>query len=333
MVALDNTSKEIEFASFDGTFCEIQLERGTIASTWGDSMWDNTSALARYQELEYLRSAMKEGKTEMNGGLILSRMIALFEDKELTTMTAGVNGSYVSPDTPAFWAGGSLADAISAVERFRSNPSNITDEEWSSLAKFVATHGGDVFMRGYIHALGGLFQGAVSIANGKIRLNDDGSGSLAAGGFSWDSQGITKKTYPDMIEWIDFADVVGDNNIISLDKGGYISNVSDNYGNTYTLPEANVGLSLCFAPPKTVTRQVKSITIYSTKPFRVFKKDDTDVYASDMIAGNYMEINAHTLDKPVVNMTYDGEYWQVDTQGTVGSTSGGNATKNITIWN
>ena len=244
-----SNSKIVEFTSDNATICEVQLERGTIASVWGNSMWDNTSALARYQELEYMRSALKDGKTVMDGGLILSRMLALFEDAELQRMTAGVNGSYVSDDTPAFWAGGSLDAAIDTVQRFRDNPSNITDEEWSSLAKFVATHGGDVFMRGYIHALGGLFQGAVDIAGGKIKLNADGSGSLAAGGYSWDSSGVAKKTYPDAIKWVKFLDIVDENNQISLDKGGYIGEVwSGDYQakKTFYLPsDVNAGFSIC----------------------------------------------------------------------------------------
>lgn len=330
-----SNAKAVIFASYDATLCEPQLERGTVASTWGMSMMDNTSALAFYQSLQYIASAIKNGSTSILGGLILSNMLLLgnYANQEMKEVTAGVSGIYNNPDDVAFWAGGDNTSAITLVAKMRENPSyQPTDEEWNAMAKFVATHGGDVFMRGYVYALGGLFKGAVDIAGGKIKLNADGSGSLASGGYSWDAQGVTKKTYPDMIEWVDFADVVGDNNIISLDKGGYISNVSDNYGYTYTLPLANVGLSLCFAPPKTVTRQNRSITIYSTTPFKAFVKNDTAVYAGEMIKGNYLQINALTLDKYDINMTYDGEFWQINTQGTVGSTSGGNATKNITIW-
>lgn len=228
-------SKAVEFTSDNATICEVQLERGTIASVWGNSMWDNTSALARYQELEYMRSALKDGKTVMDGGLILSRMLALFKDAELQRMTAGVNGSYVSDDTPAFWAGGSLDAAIDTVQRFRDNPSNITDEEWSSLAKFVATHGGDVFMRGYIHALGGLFQGAVNIANGRTKFDVDGSGQFANGNISWDKDGRVQKVAPDSIKWTSISEY--DNKIIDYTKGAYLDLTCENNGsnNVYDL--------------------------------------------------------------------------------------------------
>ena len=48
------------------------------------------------------------------------------------------------------------------VMKFRNDPNyQPTDAEWANMANFVATHGGDVFLKGYVYALGGFFRGRV----------------------------------------------------------------------------------------------------------------------------------------------------------------------------
>jgi len=333
ITALTN-DKIFVISSADATMCEVQIERGSVASVWGNSMWDNTSALVAYQLSQYLSSAIKDGSTIINGGLILSSMLALgnYVNGEMKQVTSGVNGIYNYDDDVAFWAGGDIAQAITTVSKIKSNPKYYpTDEEWANMAKFAVTHGGDVFMRGYIYALGGLFKGAVDIANGKIRLNEDGSGSLANGGYSWNAFGITKKTYPDMIQWVGFHEVIDDSNNISLDKGGYINNV-DGYG-TYEMPSSvEKGLSICLMPTEVVTRSSQSALIHSNIPFRVLMPDDTDFYETDYLEGNYLYINIHIGRKYPINMTFDGTYWQIDTEGTAGNDSSTSSNYNITLW-
>lgn len=172
--------------------CDLQLERGTIATDWKPSILDNDKATAGFQSINYIASAIKDGSVDILGGLILANMIQLgnYKNGKLQKVTAGVSGIYNDDDDVAFWAGGKLEQAILTVMRFRNDPDyQPTDAEWANMANFVATHGGDVFLRGYIYALGGYFRGKVEIANGKILLNEDGSGQLANGNIKWDADG------------------------------------------------------------------------------------------------------------------------------------------------
>lgn len=174
------------------TVCDLQLERGTIATDWKPSILDNDKATAGFQSINYIASAIKDGSVDILGGLILANMIQLgnYKNGKLQKVTAGVSGIYNDDDDVAFWAGGKLEQAILTVMKFRNDPNyQPTDEEWANMANFVATHGGDVFLRGYIYALGGYFRGKVEIANGKILLNEDGSGQLANGNIKWDADG------------------------------------------------------------------------------------------------------------------------------------------------
>lgn len=174
------------------TVCDLQLERGTIATDWKPSILDNDKATAGFQAINYIASAIKDGSVDILGGLILANMIQLgnYKDGKLQKVTAGVSGIYNDDDDVAFWAGGTLQQAILTVMRFRNDPNyQPTDEEWANMANLVATHGGNAFFRGYIYALGGYFRGKVEIANGKILLNEDGSGQLANGNIKWDADG------------------------------------------------------------------------------------------------------------------------------------------------
>lgn len=174
------------------TICDLQLERGTIATDWKPSILDNDKATAGFQSINYIASAIKDGSVDILGGLILANMIQLgnYKNGKLQKVTAGVSGIYNDDDDMAFWAGGTLQQAILTVMRFRNDPNyQPTDEEWANMANFVATHGGNAFFRGYIYALGGYFRGKVEIANGKILLNEDGSGQLANGNIKWDADG------------------------------------------------------------------------------------------------------------------------------------------------
>ena len=174
------------------TICDLQLERGIIATDWKPSILDNDKATAGFQSINYIASAIKDGSVDILGGLILANMIQLgnYKDGKMQKVTAGVSGIYNDDDDVAFWAGGKLEQAILTVMRFRNDPNyQPTDAEWANMANFVATHGGDVFLRGYIYALGGYFRGKIEIANGKILLNEDGSGQLANGNIKWDADG------------------------------------------------------------------------------------------------------------------------------------------------
>lgn len=146
------------------TVCDLQLERGTIATDWKPSILDNDKATAGFQSINYIASAIKDGSVDILGGLILANMIQLgnYKDGKMQKVTAGVSGIYNDDDDVAFWAGGKLEQAIMTVMKFRNDPNyQPTDAEWANMANFVATHGGDVFLKGYVYALGGFFRGRV----------------------------------------------------------------------------------------------------------------------------------------------------------------------------
>ena len=163
------------------TICDLQLERGTIATDWKPSILDNDKATAGFQSINYIASAIKDGSVDILGGLILANMIQLgnYKDGKLQKVTAGVSGIYNDDDDVTFWAGGTLQQAILTVMKFRNDPDyQPTDTEWANMANFVATHGGNTFLRGYIYALGGKFRGVVEafggFFRGKVETSVDG---------------------------------------------------------------------------------------------------------------------------------------------------------------
>lgn len=170
------------------TVCDLQLERGTIATDWKPSILDNDKATAGFQSINYIASAIKDGSVDILGGLILANMIQLgnYKDGKMQKVTAGVSGIYNDDDDVAFWAGGKLEQAIRTVMRFRNDPNyQPTDEEWENMANFVVAHGGDVFLRGYIYALGGKFRGEINAEggifknvkspNGNFKIDEEGN--------------------------------------------------------------------------------------------------------------------------------------------------------------
>lgn len=303
----------------DATVCELQLERGSVVSAWGHSMWDNQSELAYYQSLQYLASAMKDGSTTILGGLILSQMIALgnYSNGVMRKITAGINGYYSDDSDVAFWAGGDVEQAIATVAKFQDDPTyQPTDEEWATMAKFVATHGGDIFLRGYIHALGGyfrgtvyaqdgLFEGAVKIADGKILLNKDGSGQLSNGALSWDAQGRLFRNYPDFINWRSLHDTT-----INFNNGGYY--IAESYeSQAFNLPTPP------FTPYKVVLKAADAVapnnndvTIVASDGATFFFADPED--ASVFYNGTYLIVTTNNnAGKGQIELIRNGGLWEV----------------------
>lgn len=225
-VFTSNTGNTFEMSG-DCTVCEIKLERGTIPTDWCPSVLDPNAIKDKFKDLWYLQDALK-GETQFIGGLTLTSMILLgkWTDGVLEKVNAGISGIYNDDTDVAFWSGGTFQQAIATVQKLLDGEIP-TDEEWKSLAKFVATHGGDIFLRGYIYALGGVFRGTIyakdgefngkiSIGNGNILLNQDGSGQLAGGNIKWTKEnflqinslisspfvGLTGIYYPDSKRWV-----------------------------------------------------------------------------------------------------------------------------------
>lgn len=182
--------------------CDIQLERGTIATAWGVSPYDNSSDRAYYQSLKYLQNAF-EGATEINGGLVLTEQIKVGDydkaKKEWVKMSGGMSGTYEDDTDVAFWAGGNLEKAITAVSKYENDPTyQPSQEELATMAKFVVTHGGraileDAIVRGTIYARDGQFTGTVNATSGEFNNVDVQTGKIANFNISGSHLGIQEE--------------------------------------------------------------------------------------------------------------------------------------------
>ena len=161
-----------------GLFMEVQVTEGRIPNTdWLPSPQDNDKSLAYYQNLSYLMSAITNASTTILGGLILSQMLRVgnYRDGVMTEETGGMSGLYMNDNSPFLWGGGDMDKAFYTINKYAQNPAyQPTDEEVSQMAKFVVTHGGrailnDIILRGYIYALGGVFNGTVYANSGVFK--------------------------------------------------------------------------------------------------------------------------------------------------------------------
>lgn len=230
----DGSNNVISFGG-SATICDIKLERGTIATDWSTNSLDTDPIADKFRALKYISDAMKQGSTDILGGLILSSVIMLgnYSNGVMQQVTAGMSGIYNNDNDVYTWGGGTLEQAMRTVSKYLNNPTyQPTEAELSQMAKAVITHGGraifnDVILRGYVYALGGIFQGAVKIANGKILLNEDGSGQLANGAIYWDADGVLFSKQFGRKIWRRIYDEISSTNPqnyyeIEFDKGTFI---------------------------------------------------------------------------------------------------------------
>jgi hypothetical protein len=276
--------------------CDLQLERGTIATDWKPSILDNDKSMAGFQAINYIASAIKDGSVDILGGLILANMIQLgnYKDGKMQKVTAGVSGIYNDDDDVAFWAGGKLEQAIRTVMRFRNDPNyQPTDKEWENMANFVVAHGGDVFLRGYIYALGGYFRGKVEIANGKILLNEDGSGQLANGNIKWDADGN-----PEFVGKVKVSSPSGyEITIFPEDEYGRPSiDIHDNDGNSLLDISLQYGLS-GMVPRIFMNDPSNSDVLYFRPDSMVFEQRGSDgyIYQTQIMGGRIIMVKGSEI--------------------------------------
>ena len=162
-------------ASASATVCEIKLERGRVATDWEPAFLDNNRMEGRLQAMKYVFDAVKN-ETDIYGGLVLTNilMVGNYTNGRMSEVTAGISGVYNDGSDVAFWAGGTLEQAIRAV----SNPAQTTN-----VAGAVITHGGlailnNAYVRGTVYAKDGVFRGTVYASggefNGIFRTGTDG---------------------------------------------------------------------------------------------------------------------------------------------------------------
>ena len=183
-VAAEGTHQFVLRTNAEILLCEPQLERGTVATAWGYSWLDNNSDRAYWQSMKYLQSAMA-GSTTVAGGLVLTNLIQLGSQSNNSEFVekAGVSGLYTDDDSLAFWAGGTMAQAIELVKAYSENAgAELSDAQAAALAKFAVTHGGrailnDMIVRGYIYALGGKI-GDLIIRDNGIGVDTDAEGAI-----------------------------------------------------------------------------------------------------------------------------------------------------------
>ena len=193
------TTPSSEFAievNGSATIYDLQLERGTIATSWSPSYLDNNSDRTYWQAMKYLQDALA-GSTIIDGGLILTNLIQVGEYSNQTEFVpkAGMNGLHYDDNSPAFWAGGGIQKAIDLINAFKDNPNaKLTDEQWASMAKFALTHGGRAILnegifRGTIYAQNGVFGGRLQLGFQRISgthtltINDSSSIWLQGEGY------------------------------------------------------------------------------------------------------------------------------------------------------
>lgn len=153
-------------ASASATICEIKLERGTIATDWEPSSSDNDKSEAQSIAYKYVLDAI-QNETSIYGGLVLTNIIMVgnYTNGKMSAITGGISGVYNDGNDVAFWAGGTLDQAIKAV----SNPSLTT-----GVANAVITHGGmailnNAYVRGKVYATDGYFSGEVYATSGILQ--------------------------------------------------------------------------------------------------------------------------------------------------------------------
>lgn len=162
---------------------EVKLERGNVATDWCPSQKDVDPVSAGFKHLWYLQEAMR-GNTQVLGGLLLTSLIQLgkWSGNTMTQVTAGINGVATEGTEVAFWSGGTLAEAVSTMDTIRNNQGNLTAAQWEALKGFAATHDGQMFLKGYIYAKGGVFAGSLKAATGTFA----GALQAATGTFAGD---------------------------------------------------------------------------------------------------------------------------------------------------
>lgn len=156
--------KSFQIYGFDVTLCELQLERGTVATGWSMSLLDNSSDRTYYEALKHLDNALN-ASTTIGGGLVLTNTIQVGEyaNDIMIEETGGMSGSYVDKNSVAFWAGGTLYDAMDTAKKYDTNTSTPQGE-----VSYVVTHGGkavfnDAILRGAVYVDSPQVDGRVSI--------------------------------------------------------------------------------------------------------------------------------------------------------------------------
>ena len=338
-------AEEAVDVSFSGdcTICELQLEIGTVPSSWGYNIKDNNSAIAYYQNLVYLASALRNGSTSVLGGLVLSSMIQLgnYSNGNLQDVTAVLSGIYNDGDDVLLTGGGNLEKAIYTVGLFRNDPSyQPTETELRKIANVVLTHGGrailsDAIIRGTVYAKDGSFTGNVyakdGVFKGTVYATD---GEFKGKVYATDGEFIGTITSNDgtIGGWYISSTGISKNNV-KLSSKGTISNGNYwklNYDGSGSLAKGNI----TWKTDGTLSVKGEITATSGTFTGTVNAENGTfngTITSGDGTIGGWV-INEETISKNNVTLGADGSisngnYWKLNNDG-----SGAIANGNIS-WN
>lgn len=108
--------------AYKAFYDKLGVANNYISSNLFDGL--NTKLITNMAGLEYIKAALVDGDTVVKGGLILSTLMALRNDKG--NVTAGINGADTKENGIAFWLGGKAID---------KQASTTTEEEKKFAAK------------------------------------------------------------------------------------------------------------------------------------------------------------------------------------------------------
>lgn len=128
-----------------------------------------------------IRVGYDNTQTTIDGGLVTSGTIQVAGDK--TNILAGMTGNGTAATSVRFWGGASYENRATAPFRVLQDGTLVATKAQIE-GKIIASEGE---FRGKVYATDGEFNGSINIANGAIKLNKDGSGSLGNGGITWQS--------------------------------------------------------------------------------------------------------------------------------------------------
>lgn len=131
--------------AYKAFYDKLGVANNYITSNLFDGL--NTKLITNMAGLEYIKAALVDGDTVVKGGLILSTLIALRNDKG--NVTAGINGADTKENGIAFWLGGKAID---------KQASTTTEEEKKIAAKSLLR-----------------FDGTGYFANGNLWWDADGT--------------------------------------------------------------------------------------------------------------------------------------------------------------
>uniref|UniRef100_A0AAU8MH84 Peptidase S74 domain-containing protein n=1 Tax=Geladintestivirus 3 TaxID=3233135 RepID=A0AAU8MH84_9CAUD len=155
--------------NYNDAFKAIQTKIATIENYINSSIYNQVGT-----EYGYIRDALIEGKTEIDGGLVLTSLIQLRNVDEDRTVTAGINGVIDNTKklaTPAAWFGSSKTSASYNIDRIdlESDPT-----KWFEIDNARDDTKEHIAGRDYARSL----------------FRHDGTGYLAGGGIWWTNDGI-----------------------------------------------------------------------------------------------------------------------------------------------